>query len=444
MKTKTFGIFAMLFLAVFAVMTGVFASAQDLPIAVSEVKINGDSLQTYGWNDLRTVFERDSDLEVKVTIERTCQVVNDPSCSETINDVQIEAEISGTKDDVSEETDPFDVQANSVYTKTLKLKISPRVEDQEYQLRIRVNAPNTDESEMTYSLLVEAPQNSIAVKDLIMSPSDKVLAGRAFTASARIKNYGQADEEDVKVVFEMPELRIMETDYINLIEKDETESSDEMLLRIPADTKTGSYKLDVTVYYNDLDDKVESTYTVNVVADNQAANVEQTQSGLPAGDGRTTITVGMQAQTLARGENGVIYPITLTNGADTAKTYTLSVSGLDQWATTKLSPSNVLILNPRESKQAYVYVAANEAATVGEHVFSLQVNVGDDVVQQIPLKADVLESAGSSAWDGVKTALQVGVVMLVVLIVILAVVMLYQRKSKGSAKEDEQIAQTYY
>jgi uncharacterized membrane protein len=211
-------------------------------------------------------------------------------------------------------------------------------------------------------------------------------------------------------------------------------------LRIPATAKSGTYDVDVTVYYDDYDEKNKETFQITVVGDEQAA--QATTPGTATG--KTTIAVGVQAQTVARGENGVIYPLTITNGANTAKTYILSVSGTADWATTRFSPSNVVILNPGESKQVYVFVAASENTALGEKVFSLDVKVGNDVVQQIPLKAEVLESANGS-WDGVKRALQVGVILLVVLIVVLGVVIAYQRRSKGSAvKEDEQVAQTYY
>ena len=232
---------------------------------------------------------------------------------------------------------------------------------------------------------------------------------------------------------------IQETDYVDTIDEDDTVSTEEVLLRIPASTKSGEYTVKVDVYFNDYDDKTSAAYVINVAGDDQAASA----TGL---SGKTTVAVGLQTQSVAKGENGVIYPLSLTNGASSAKTYTLTVSGADGWAVTKVSPSNVLILNAGETKQAYVYVAANENAATGEHVFSVDIRVGNDVVQQVPLKADVLESANNSAWAGIKKALSVGVILLVVLIIALGAVVIYQRKFKSAdeTKEDEQIAQTYY
>ncbi|MEK6886577.1 MAG: hypothetical protein AABW88_01975 [Nanoarchaeota archaeon] len=428
MKIQVFGMIALL---LFAIIVAVPANAtlSPLGITVNDVKVEGDSITAN--QTIKTNFERNSDLELKISLQT--------DSSATVEDVVVQAFITGARDKISDETDAFDVQANTVYTKTLSLDVPERTANGEYQLRVIVSSPNSNTISYVYPLLVSPIDNSVAIKDVTFSPNAKVMAGRALTAVARLKNYGQKDENDVKVVFSIPELNVQETDYIDSINNDDTESTEEVLLRIPATAKSGTYDVEVNVYFNDGDDRTSAVFPLIVEGDDYAA---QAVSGL---SGKTIISVGLQTQSVARGENGVIYPLSLTNGANVAKTYTLSVSGTDGWAVTKVSPSNVLILNAGETKQAYVYVAANENSAVGEHVFSVDVKVGNDVVQQIPMKADVLESAGS-AWAGVKKALSVGVILLVVLIIALGAVILYQKKFKPAdeTKEDEQIAQTYY
>lgn len=429
-KIKTFGIVAMLLLALCGAIVSANATLDSLGLQVNEVKVNGDSLNAN--QTIQTQIDKDSTMDVKVLLQT--------DGSTTVNNVEVTAFITGYKQDISETTKPFDVAPNTIYTKTLTLTLPQGMDSTKYQLRVIVSSPNSNTISYVYPLTIAAVDHSIAIKDVVLSPNDKVVAGRAFTAFARLKNYGKDDENNVKVVVSVPELGVQQTDYIDTINKDDTVSSSEMLLRIPADTKSGTYDVDVTVYYNDGDDQTKASYTLDVIGDNQAA---QAETG--AATGKTTITIGPQTQTMARGENGVVYPITIANGANTAKTYTLAVSGTDGWATVKVSPSNVIVLNAGETQSAYVYVAANENTAVGEHVFSVDVKAGNDVVQSIPLKADVLENANTSAWDGVKKALTVGIVLLVVLIIVLGIVILYQKKFKGSNKENsEEIAQTYY
>ena len=424
MKTQIFGIVAVLLLAIFAVPA--FA-AETFTVSNFAVYADGVPIQeTQGYR----VISRDSDLPIKVLF----------TSNNDINDVTVRVSITGNKDDIEDESSLFDVVSTKEYAKSFTLELPQRTNTNDYLLKVEVSGPNTLPIIKTYPLAVEANDYSVMIKDVVFSPSDKVSAGRALTAVARLKNYGQDTEKDVKVVLSIPELDVQETDYVNEIEKDDTVSTEEMLLRIPATAKSGEYTVKVDVYFNDGDDKTSADYTINVAGDDSAA---QAVTGL---SGKTTIAVGLQTQSVAKGQNGVIFPISLTNGASVAKTYTLSVSGADGWAVTKVSPSNVLILNAGETKQAYVYVAANENSAVGEHVFSVDVKVGNDVVQSIPLKADVLESTNSNAWDGVKKALSVGVILLVVLILALGAVVLYQKKFKSAdeSKDDEQIAQTYY
>lgn len=426
--TKAFGIIALLILSMVSIALPTLATLDPLGIKVNDVKVDGNSLT--GNQTIQTQFERDSELSLNVQLQT--------DGSTTVSDVQVQAFISGSKDPISDSTSLFNVNPNTVYTKTLKLTLPQRVADRQYQLRVVVTSPNSNTISYVYPLEISAPSNQIAIKDVVFSPNDKVLAGRAFTATARLKNYGDKDANDVKVVVSLPELNVQETSYINNINKDDTVSSDEMLLRVPANAKTGDYTVQIAVYYNDYDDKTTQNFVMHV----DGSDVAQSAGSL---SGKTTISVGVQEQTVARGENGVIFPLTLTNGATSAKTYTLTVSGANDWAVTKVSPSNVVILNAGETKQAYVYVAANENSALGDHVFSVDVNVDGNTVQQIPMKAVVLESTSSNAWNGVKSALTAGVILLVVLIVILGAVVLYQRTRKtDSIKEDEQIAQTYY
>jgi len=424
--TKAITMIAVLVLALFTVVTGASAAVDSLGVTVLNVKINGDSLNAN--QAFKTQFERDDELDVRVQLQT--------DGSTTVEDVEIVAFISGAKDDISDTVKEFNVQPNTIYTKSLELELPERTKDRDYQLRLIITSPNSDTLSFIYPLVLEPVDTSISIRDVVFSPNDKVVAGRALTAVVRLKNFGQVDEDDVKVVVRIPELGIQEVDYINEIEKDETVSSEELLLRIPRGTQSGEYIVDVEVFFDDLDESTSASFTIMVDGETSTGSVT----------GKTTIAVGLQSQTAARGENGVIFPLTLTNGASVAKTYTLVVSGADSWATTKISPSNVVVLNAGESKQAFVFVAANANAAVGEHVFSVDVQAGNEVVKQIPLKVDVLESARSNTWNGVKGALQVGVILLVVLIVVLGIVIAYQRNNKeGDNKGNvDEIAQTYY
>lgn len=427
----------MIVLSMFALMTSAVA-ADDLDISLFEVEIDGDEI--YTWDTVLVNLERNQDLDVKVKFET--------DAATSADDVEITVFLTGNKDKVSETTEAFDVKPDTRYTKKLSVPLPQRMDDRNYQLRVVISSPNSNSEVFDYQIEVESEKHSMVIKDVTFSPYTQVQAGRAFTANVRLKNYGVDDEKDVKVVISVPELGLQRTTYIDEIEKDEAvsteeEATEDLLLRVPADAKTGTYDVEVKVYYDDGDEKVSTTESLRVIGSEAAADAVAPVQGTQTG--KVTITVGPQAQSVARGESGVIYPVTMTNSANVAKTYTLTVSGVSTWGTSKVSPTNVIVLQSGEQKQAYVYVAANENSALGEHVFSLDVSTDNEMVQQVPLRADVLEGAAGSAWNGVKKALQVAVILLIVLIVVLGIVIGFQKNRKDDNKDDvEDISQTYY
>ncbi len=436
---KAMGLFALLLCAVFGAVVSAHASLDYFNVSLTDVKVGGNDLNAN--QALTTQVDRNSQLQVAVTLQ------TDNSTSE--NNVVVTAFLTGAQDQISDSTQAFDVQPNTIYNEDLTLNVPQRTQSGDYQLRVDVASPNSATESFYYPLIIAPLSHSVQIKDVILSPNDQVIAGRSLVATVRVKNYGQNNENDVKVVVSMPDFGVQETSYIDQIQPDFSQSSDEMLLRIPANAQTGTYNVDTTVYYNDGDSQTTSTNTINVVANPQAVQaVTGTTTSTTASTTPTTIAVGPQTQTTEQGVNGAVYQLTITNGQSTSQTYTLTPTGTDGWATAKLSPSNVIVVNPGQSMQAYVYVAANEQATVGQHVFDLSVSTADGtVVQQIPFTTDVIASSSNTAWNGVKNVLEVGVVILVILIVILGLVVLYQRRTKGTTAtkvEDEQIAQTYY
>ena len=160
---------------------------------------------------------------------------------------------------------------------------------------------------------------------------------------------------------------------------------------------------------------------------------------------KTIITIGPDVQDVQKNGAGVVYPVTITNTGSLSKAYTIEVDGAD-WATFRVSPSNVLVASPAESQAAYIFVSANENAPIGENSFSVTIKSGNEVLQQAPLKANVVGDSKSNLTGAqkVKKGLEVGLVVLVVLLVILGLIIGFN-KLKG---EDEDLSEednkTYY
>ncbi|MFH1669542.1 MAG: FixG Ig-like domain-containing protein, partial [Candidatus Woesearchaeota archaeon] len=356
---------------------------------------------------------------------------------------------------VSDVTDVFDMRANVSYTKTLELSLPTRIDVDQYRLRIYIRDRAGDELSEDFFLFVDTVRHSVKIKDIAVDPSGEVEAGRSLRALVDIKNYGQMDEDDVKVSFTIPELGLSALpDYMD-IEADETKVSEELYLRIPVCTEAGQYTAEVKVTYDDGDETVTENVVVDVFeslaceANLPVQDDEEEEAVTPAPvQEKTVITVGAQVQDVTRGEGGAIYPITFTNTGSDAKTFVVSVSGAEEWATVKISPLQTVTVGAGESRSVYVYVSANEAAELAEQSFSVDVkDASGNLVKQIVMAANVVEPAGADdSGSGLKKALEIGLIVLVIVLIIVALIVVFTRKKEDEEEEaeDEISGQTYY
>ena len=422
MKIKNLFVLGMFLVGILA-LSGI-ASALD----ISQVKLDGDALKA-GDN----YIEKNDEYEVKVIFD---------TGNESYEDVQITAYLRGDKHDdkVEDTTDSFDVESDTQYVKKLNLELPLRMENDEYTLYVRIeDRKNEIKEDLSYSLKVRSLKNAVYIRDIDLSPSNGVKAGRALLATVRVQNRGTTDEEDVKVTFSIPDLGISASDYIDELaedgEKKDSKSTEELYLRVPSCVEEGVYEGIVEVRYDDGDEVTKQSVDIEVIADETC---EVPESSPASSVGKTIISIGPESQDVTKAAGGVVYPVTVTNAASGTKTYTIVVTGAD-WGTFKVSPSNVITVGSDETKSAYIYVSANDNAAVGEQVFSVAINSGDKEVKEVTLKANVVEGKTSVS---LKRALEIGLIVLVVILVILGLIIGFN-KLKGE-DEDKEEGQSYY
>jgi hypothetical protein len=440
-KIRNFSMILALLVAVFALSGSVSA----LNATIDFVKVDGDLMAT-GLNTIQDL-ERDNTFEVKVKVTALVDLKN----------VEIEGMVSGYdhNDRVTDTTDVFDMKANVSYTKKISLKLPKRIDEDQYRLRIYVRDRSNDELRQDFYLYVDTVRHSIEIKDVDIDPATEVEAGRSLRVLVDLKNYGQMDEDDIKVEFSIPELSLKALpDYLD-IEADETKVSEELYLRIPVCTDAGQYTGQVKVTYDEGDEVETQNVFINVVESKvcEADEVkeetkEETKTETKPAVEKTVITVGAQSQDLTRGEGGAIYPVTFTNSGTESKTYVVSVTGADNWATVKISPLQTVTVGAGESKSVYIYVSAKETADAADHMFTVDVkDASGNVVKQIPMTAKVVEPAETKAKSsGLKKALEIGLIVLVVILIIVALIVVFTRKKEDEEDEaeDEISGQTYY
>lgn len=427
-----FGIWSVLVL-ILAVSMATIATA--LPISFDRVTVDGTDLTPMG--ETRLDLERGQDIDVRMEIS---------SCGVDVEDVEITAFISGYEyndiERMSDSTHIFDMEAGVTYVKTLQLTLPSKVDEDDYLLRIIATDRNGEETIQSYRLKMDVARHSLQITDVVFNPEDSVIAGRALLSTVRVKNVGERDEESVKVRVSIPELGVSASDYIDTIESDDSTTSEELYIRIPADAKPGDYTAEVTVSFDEGYDAITAKRMITVEA---PTCIDDSCGGAaPDKADKTVITIATDAQTITSGEGGTVYPIALTNQGSATKTYVVKVDGTEGWATARISPSNVVVLAPGESSTVFIYLSATEKAAAGEHMFSVSISSADTVLKQIPLKASVAsETAPSFGWDNIKTALEIGFVILVVILVVLGLIIGFS-KLRDKEEPEEVSGQTYY
>lgn len=430
MKTgKILGIMTIFLLSVVALAS--FASAA---VTINSVKIDHDELSDSSTNFIRQV-ERGDEIDVKIAVTSNTDV----------KDIQIEGALRGyDHDDHMEDiTDVFDMKAGVTYVKKLNIPLRQRADQDRYKLRIQVEDRDSPTIEKTYELQLENKRKDVQIKDVVFSPENRIRSGRTLITLVRVRNYGMIDQEGVRIRVSIPELggSAVANDFIDDLDEDlgddDQMTSEEMFITIPRDAKSGTYDVKVEVFYDDGDKKTSKTFPIEVVAAEETTTPSQVST-----QPQTVITVGPETQDVAIGTAGSVYAVSITNNAQESKVYTLSAS-TNQGLTAKISPSSTLVVGAGETEQVFVFVSASPAAQEGQNVFSLTVKSGDEILKQIPLKANVITGVGAAkSWDNVKRGLEVGLIVLVVILVIIFLIIGFN-KLKGE-EETEESSQTYY
>ncbi|MFC2134817.1 putative S-layer protein [Bacteroidota bacterium] len=400
-----------------------FVSAQNLDTLY--VKINGDQFDeaVVGNHTNNLKLERGEDIEIKVRVKALADAKN----------VQVEADIYGYKysdkeeDLVSDTSKSFDMDAGDVDTVELNLQVPVKMDKKYTLLRIRVGDEDGLSYENIYQLHVVGidDENAVIIKDYSINPSSVINAGRAFTGMVRVENIGDDTIDDVKVTISVPELNARDSEYLDELDADEKETLEEFLIRVPDCAEPGIYDVEIEVEFDEYESTTETTQITVIPGDTcviQKANAE-----------RTVVTVP-EAQELDAGSE-VAFPIIIANEGKSAKTFTVTVSGVEAWGTSRLSPSSVVVVPGEDAEIVYLYVKADSSAE-GEKVFLATIASEDDS-EAIPLTANVVASDdGTSLEKGLTVALVVFVIILIIIGLIIGF-------NKLRGQEDEG-AQTYY
>jgi len=352
-------------------------------------------------------------------------------------DVQVEVEIGGYEYDdyenLEKETEVFNVLPGRTKSVSLTLNLPKGLDKDEYWLRVRVMDKKTTTQETVVRLSVEPTRHGVDIKDVALSPGAKVQAGRSLLASVLLENFGDKHEDDVKVTVAIPALGVSATEFVDAVKMDDKnglnnidyEDVPEMFLSIPGNAAAGTYKLDVTVQYDDLRETVSKSFNVEVV-----------ENALFQTSDKLVLAVGPVAKTVAQGTT-TNFGVALINEGTSSKAYTVeAVSGNGVTATVSES---LVVLSPKQSKVVAVGVTPSASAAIGENLVSVTIKSGSESVETVSLKANVVPGQSNDSFN-LRNGLEIALIVLVVLLVIIGLIVGFSRLRR----DDEEEEQTYY
>ena len=407
--------------------------ADKVPVSISAVEVDGFELSASDVN-VRDL-ERGEEFTLKVNIKALANA----------KDVEIRAFVTGfefsSTEDISDEVTPFDVEQNVSYVKTLKMKLPERADEDKYRIRVIVAGRDNDELVQNYRIKVTPTDHEVVIRDFSVNPEEGIMAGRAVLATVRVKNIGDSRENDVKVRVSIPDLGVTASpDFIDELDSEESATSEEFFLRIDQCTKPGTYDVKAEVTFEEGDKTVVAKKQITVVKGQ--CEPAAVQSSVSAGG--VKIAYSSEPQSVEQGGAAVAYPVTIVNEGNSARSYSVSVSGAD-WAIVRMSPGNVVNVKPGDSQTVYVFVSASRSAAIGAQGFVLRIkDQSGETVKELPMSASVVASStsGAAGVAGMVQLLQLGLIALIVVLVVVGVVVAF-RRVKGPGGEGEG-TQTYY
>lgn len=431
MKAKTISASIMMMLLVISLVpftSAQIADEQEPYLYIEQVRINGDVA-----NDNDDLYvERGDDIQIRVVLQ----------ANENVRQAYLGAYLSGYRyaqyepNLVMAHTNTFNIPEGNKRSFDLTLKVPTDMEQKDAKLRLVLFDENSG-SIITYnyqlSIYGADEKAAVQIRNFFLSPSDSVEAGRALSFKVQVKNYGNYDLDHVTVKVAIPELNVQTYETIDWLKRDETQSFESLLLRIPTDAKAGQYEVVATVEFDRF----------QVTKQSKTVTVTSTETMTKGQDGVSMITMPEAVQVIAHSQNnqGSLYPILIENKGASSKTYVLSVTGHEGWATVTFEPSSVFVVRGGQTQTAYLRINALNAVE-SDNILRVKVASGEEMQETTVLASvKVQETKTKETSINAKQILEWALVVLIIVLIILGLIVVFKKMKRNNEDEDDQ---TYY
>ncbi|MBI3026690.1 hypothetical protein HYY70_01120 [Candidatus Woesearchaeota archaeon] len=422
---KTFG----LRLRGFDLAAGGSSSFRLLDISIDSVELEGKTLAE-NENNFLIIDKGEKKLKLRVRL----------TALENVEDAHVDAVLAFENGDVvADATVTFDIADGANAVKELELPLVGMFEQNNFRLKAKVVDTEGDFEEKSYGLRISQKKFPFVISSISLSPESNAEAGKSLIAGLSIKNSGVVPLEGISAKVSITELGISSAKFVDQIKSSKPAGlMEEFTLKIPDTAATGTYTLRSEISSQFGHDSEVKEIPIFIVG-------KEEQKKQVVND-RLVINIPILKQNIKNDGSEAAYPVILTNEGPDANSYTLLLDGAG-WADLRLSDSNFVVINPKESRTINIFASSRKAA-LGEQIFMVAIKSSDKVLKQVPLKGNVTDAGGIalSLKDFVEMAL-IGFVVLAVLIGLLFGIRGYMkdgRKDAGEEIPDQEQGEAYY
>jgi len=385
---------------------------------------NGFSGKSFGQDD--EWFPID-EVEAEMTIENRG--------NEKIEDIELnwglyDSSSKGWVIDLTDE-DKFSLSHDKSKTITVKFSLDDAdmdledLRDGEYTFYVQASGYDSEYSEdvcvldsETVSIIIETDfvvLNKLSVPETLSCGSD-------FSVSANVWNVGEDDQEGVYVLVYNKDLKInkkIDIGDVNAFSYENLEST----LTLPLGLKDGIYPLNLLVY-NENDEIYKNDYSDDESKFVAPLKITCTGEETPSTQEPTKVVVSASLESGGKAGEDMVIKSAITNLESTPVTYSVSISGYSNWATSAQSDQNTFTLASGESK-AVSFTFKVKDASEGENFFDIELMSGGKLISKQPVSVSIEKKGFSLSQLGGNNnyiwAIAALNVLLVIVIIVVAV-----------------------
>lgn len=411
------------------------SASASYPLEITHSEINGITVQPNTADNLLLV-QRDSTLTLNVQLKATEQITKLLELRATISGLDQNA-YSKDKVEDSKLLDNFD--KNTIYPLTFTLKLPSDLEQDTYTISLTAEDKNSNElSKWTYTFKLGTQRHNIQLKEAFTIPTNTVRAGESVIVKTRVKNVGEKEERiRIEAKLENANAPITATatvtatatnqasdvTYIEALKPQTEKDAGDLYLLIPECTPAGKYNIIVNAEYNENRETTSKILAIKIVEGTQCISNSQTGNTIT---GPETINAVQKTTT--------IIPLTITNPSNERRALKITLQGIDDWATSNIQPSNIVMINAGESATVNAELHVNKDATKGTKIFTAtasEATSGETVSKQtITLNIQEQETQNNTNTEDTITNIIYGILIVLVIIFAIAVLVLAFKKEE--------------